>query len=365
MPQRNRRASRSAPGKRHSLNAMFARLGLTQRTEWTEQGSRFPLLLTSEPVTAPDTAMDETCCFAQEPDQPGRRRALLIAIQYEGQCWSTSGTTMHLGGPYEDAQDIRNLLIEQGYDPQDIQLMTDKPGTEQHNIPTRDNIKMALQRLVAEAKRNDRFFLFFAGHGTQVDDEDGDEEDGKDEGIIPCDWATSFDYKDDGIIIDDYLRDTCVDPLPEGSQLIGVFDSCHAGTILDLPEQYPEREHLPADSDRLSLRVFETNGSQLRVYGKVGARVICFAACTDPQNAYGKKIGQQLRGRFTRAFAQNVRKLCSGGDGKRNPAVQELYDSIAEQLNDEKNDLKGKVQTPLLTTSFTKLADDWQKPIEF
>ncbi|KAG8694815.1 cytochrome c oxidase subunit 1 [Ceratobasidium sp. 394] len=203
MPQRNRRASRSAPGKRHSLNAMFARLGLTQRTEWTEQGSRFPLLLTSEPVTAPDTAMDETCCFAQEPDQPGRRRALLIAIQYEGQCWSTSGTTMHLGGPYEDAQDIRNLLIEQGYDPQDIQLMTDKPGTEQHNIPTRDNIKMALQRLVAEAKRNDRFFLFFAGHGTQVDDEDGDEEDGKDEGIIPCDWATSFDYKDDGIIIDD------------------------------------------------------------------------------------------------------------------------------------------------------------------
>ncbi|KAG8716630.1 Ca(2+)-dependent cysteine protease [Ceratobasidium sp. 394] len=223
MPQRNRRASRSIPGRRHSLSTMLARLGLTQRAEWAEQGGRFPALLGSEPVTASDTAMDETPCFTQEPEQLGGRRALLIAIQYEGQYWrgpKTPNRAMYLGGSYADAQDIRNLLMEQGYDPQDIQLMTDEPGTAQNHLPTHANIKRALRGLVAGAKRNDRFFLFFAGHGTQVADKNGDEDDGKDEGIIPCDWATRFKHQDNGIIIDDVLKEICVDPLPRGSQLI-------------------------------------------------------------------------------------------------------------------------------------------------
>ncbi|KAG8723453.1 Ca(2+)-dependent cysteine protease, partial [Ceratobasidium sp. 428] len=155
----------------------------------------------------------------------GRRRALVVAIQYEdGQEWPRKGFSMRMVGPYADADDICELLVDQGYDRQDIQVMTDKPGTHADDMPTRDNITDALSELVAWARPGDHLFLYFAGHGTQIEDQDGDEDDGKDETIIPCDWATRFQHRDEGLIVDDLLRRNCINRLPAGSQLTAVFD---------------------------------------------------------------------------------------------------------------------------------------------
>lgn len=71
-----------------------------------------------------------------------------------------------------------------------------------------------------------------AGHGGQTKDLDGDEEDGQDETIYPV------DFKSAGHIVDDQIHDICVARLKAGVRLTTIFDSCHSGSILDLPYVY-------------------------------------------------------------------------------------------------------------------------------
>ncbi|KAF9362968.1 Ca(2+)-dependent cysteine protease, partial [Mortierella sp. NVP85] len=60
----------------------------------------------------------------------------------------------------------------------------------------------------------------------------GDEADGFDEIIYPCDYLRS------GIISDDEMYDLMVKDLPAGVQLTALVDACHSGTMLDLPYVY-------------------------------------------------------------------------------------------------------------------------------
>lgn len=71
--------------------------------------------------------------------------------------------------------------------------------------------------------------LSFAGHGGRLQDDDGDEEDGYDETLIPVDYASA------GQIRDDVVYAELVGRMPQGSTLTALFDCCHSGTVLDLP----------------------------------------------------------------------------------------------------------------------------------
>ena len=71
-----------------------------------------------------------------------------------------------------------------------------------------------------------------AGHGGQAADVDGDEEDGNDEVIYPV------DYQARGHIVDDEIHHVLVKPLQAGVRLTAIFDSCHSGSVLDLPYIY-------------------------------------------------------------------------------------------------------------------------------
>ena len=68
-------------------------------------------------------------------------------------------------------------------------------------------------------------FFHYSGHGTQIKDVSGDEDDGFDESIIPI---------DDNPILDDELRKLLADKVPEGAKLTAIFDCCCSGTGLDL-----------------------------------------------------------------------------------------------------------------------------------
>jgi hypothetical protein len=57
----------------------------------------------------------------------------------------------------------------------------------------------------------------------------GEEEDGYDETILPTDFKTA------GQIRDTELNRQMVAWIPRGVTLHAVFDSCHSGTMLDLP----------------------------------------------------------------------------------------------------------------------------------
>ncbi|KAK0462344.1 caspase domain-containing protein [Desarmillaria tabescens] len=204
-------------------------------------------------------------------ESPGRKRAVCIGINYLGQ-----GDELH--GCILDARNIRDFLIRRychGYKTDDIRMLTDDTETK----PTKKNIIAAMSWLVQGAGPADSLFFHYSGHGDQTDDQNGDEVDGKDEEIICFDSAP---------FIDDDIHKVLVDPLPPGCKLTALFDSCHSGTILDLPYIYdshgrPRRECTLPGTDSL-------------------ANVICWSGAKDDQQCFDSTQG----GVMTQAFIKSL-----------------------------------------------------------
>jgi len=155
----------------------------------------------------------------------GRRKALLIGINYFGQ-------RGQLRGCINDVKNMSTYLIENfGYKREDMVILTDDQQNPMSQ-PTKQNILKAMHWLVKDAQPNDSLFFHYSGHGGQTKDLDGDEEDGYDEVIYPV------DFRQVGHIVDDEMHRIMVVPLQAGVRLTAIFDSCHSGTALDLPYVY-------------------------------------------------------------------------------------------------------------------------------
>ncbi|KAI0916517.1 hypothetical protein AcV5_002986 [Taiwanofungus camphoratus] len=124
---------------------------------------------------------------------------------------------------------MQNFLIHHyRYKPDDVVLLVDDSPEPRHR-PTRANILEAMHWLVRNAHPHDSLFFHYSGHGGQTRDRDGDEVDGYDEVIYPV------DYRQSGFIVDDLMHTVMVKSLPAGCRLTALFDSCHSGSVLDLP----------------------------------------------------------------------------------------------------------------------------------
>ncbi|KAH6891008.1 caspase domain-containing protein [Thelonectria olida] len=155
----------------------------------------------------------------------GRRKALLIGINYFGQ-------RGQLRGCINDVRNMTAYLSEHfGYKREDMVILTDDQQNPMSQ-PTKQNILRAMHWLVKDARPNDSLFFHYSGHGGQTKDLDGDEEDGYDEVIYPV------DFRQTGHITDDEMHRIMVRPLSAGVRLTAIFDSCHSGTALDLPYIY-------------------------------------------------------------------------------------------------------------------------------
>ena len=82
--------------------------------------------------------------------------------------------------------------------------------------------------LVAGTAPGDRVYLYFSGHGLQVKDTSGDEEDGMDEAISTYDIKAGEDDWTN-VILDDDLE-AVLEKL-KGRAVTLVIDACHSGTI--------------------------------------------------------------------------------------------------------------------------------------
>lgn len=154
----------------------------------------------------------------------GKRKALLIGINYVG-------SSAELKGCWNDVDNIKNFILSRGYRQEDMVVLTDRDENPV-NHPTRANMTAAMHWLVKGAEPGDALFFHYSGHGGQAPAEEGDEDDGYNETIIP------LDYEEKGQMPDDELHQLLVRPLPVGCRLTAVFDSCHSGTALDLPYVY-------------------------------------------------------------------------------------------------------------------------------
>jgi hypothetical protein len=126
---------------------------------------------------------------------------------------------MDLRGAVNDIASMRRVLVERcDFPAENVAVLTDAAAT-------RAGILGALGRLVEQTSPDDVVYVHFSGHGSQVEDLDGDEpDDGRDETILPHDARTE-DVPD---ITDDEIG-TFLGSLRAETAVI-VLDSCHSGT---------------------------------------------------------------------------------------------------------------------------------------
>ncbi|MCA9298553.1 MAG: caspase family protein, partial [Phycisphaerales bacterium] len=125
-----------------------------------------------------------------------------------------------LPGAEHDARGIRDVLIMKGRIPEsNIRMLLNQEAT-------RAAIEEGITGwLATNARPGDNVVIFFAGHGSQMWDESGDEDDGLDETIAPADvdpTRTEFDISDDTF-------NTWLTHLPTENVVV-ILDNCNSGT---------------------------------------------------------------------------------------------------------------------------------------
>lgn len=196
------------------------------------------------------------------------KKAVLIGINY-------IGTNLELYGCINDMLQIQNLLIYvYGYKPSDIVFLRDDDPS---NMPTRENIIRKLKELV-EAKPSE-YMICYSGHGTNYRDMNGDEKDGIDEYIVPCNVYSA------GCIVDDELNYVLRGLFKTPG--LALFDCCRSGTVLDL--QY----------EGLSNNISSTERG-----------LVCISGCMDSELASETvdAVTQLPQGAMTSAFLKVLRE---------------------------------------------------------
>jgi len=129
---------------------------------------------------------------------------------------------------------IRGFVTSTYHFPEDAEhmLVLTDDQKDPSKIPTKANMIAAMQWLIQGAQSGDSLFFHYSGHGGCQKDQNGDEVDGQDETLVPCDYETA------GQLSDDEIHQTLVATLPVGVRLTAVMDCCHSGSVFDLPYTY-------------------------------------------------------------------------------------------------------------------------------
>ena len=157
-------------------------------------------------------------------------RALIVGISRypEGSGWEN----IHASN---DTRLTHSLLAACGYEETNIATLSDAKATKR-------NIAHALQSLCNATQTGDYVYLHFSCHGQQMMDDNGDEEDGLDEALIPYDaqfWYAPGEYEGQNHLRDDELGEwirRLRRKAGERGSVTVVLDACHSGTGNRLPE---------------------------------------------------------------------------------------------------------------------------------
>jgi uncharacterized caspase-like protein len=213
----------------------------------------------------------------------GTRRALLIGInEYQA--------VPSLAGSVNDIAAMQTVLTTRwGFDARNIQTLRDRAAT-------RAGILNALTQFVREIRPNDVAYVHYSGHGSQVQDLTGDEEDGLDETLVPHDGRTS------GVpdITDDEL-DAIFSKLRAASVLI-VLDSCHSGTATRAVDI--RTRSVPRDM-RVDLYRQSATSTRAIVPSMQAQHVLMSGAAAD-QEALDGPIDGEYRGFFSYALSRSL-----------------------------------------------------------
>ena len=164
---------------------------------------------------------------------------------------------------------------------------------------TRQNILLGLLDLVASSVAGDVLAFQYAGHGTYVDDLDGDESEAGNEETKYDEALCPIDFRDGNLIIDDDLGEI-FDQLPDGVSLTAFFDSCHSGDgqrrlqlqpadVADLSAAsapHGRRARFIIPDEQTSRNYRAKRGAPARAGKRALTREVLFSACKPTEVAY-------------------------------------------------------------------------------
>lgn len=278
-------------------------------------------------------------------------RALVIGINsYPGITIAGLPGQRDLKGAVLDANSMAEFLVaEYGFTKGQVKLLKDGDATRAAII---EAIKTWL---IGGTQPGDRAVLYFAGHGAQARDENGDEPDGDrfDEALVPADAVGDLaraPVKLKNLILDDELG-AYVEKLGD-RDLIAIFDACHSGTItrsldgaVPIDANFSPRTLTPR-SPAFATRSFMELSDETKRLHKVNTRMIeveaktssarkgsfaVWTATASSQLAFDSPNG----GLFTQSFLTGLKskEADQSGDGRIKAAelltfVQELSEEI-------------------------------------
>lgn len=224
-----------------------------------------------------------------------------------------------------------------------VELTDDGSGMQ----PTKANVLNAFHQFSGSARPGDHLFFHYSGHGGQMKDQDGDELTGQDQTLVPLDYQTAGQIRDD-----DVFGALCT-PMPEGAKMTCVIDCCHSGTIMDLPYVFvADDAHLGRArggdfgmDQGNQARDFQHQGGKVK---QCRGKIIMFSGCKDAQ---------------TSADVGNVSSFGSGGSGAGGActnafvlAMNQAQGSTVIQILSTMQTVlrqKGYAQVPQLSASFS------------
>ncbi|NOT87335.1 MAG: hypothetical protein HOP03_04045 [Lysobacter sp.] len=255
-----------------------------------------------------DDAAGESDAMPSSPSPAGgnrkrnaRKLALCIGIDsYAGQ---------PLSGCVNDSKRWADTLDGLGFQ---VRRIVDRDAT-------RSAIVQGLRELIVDARAGDELVFQYAGHGTQVEDDDGDEASGLDQAFVP------IDYDKGALLIDDDFH-LQTEALPKGAFLTMFMDCCHSGSNSRFAPGLPATGKRGSDERVRFLRLSDDvrrkflslrKGKSVRARG-VGERpalpgVVHFAACRDDEYAW-ESNGQ---GDFTRHASALLATAARDGSSNR------------------------------------------------
>lgn len=254
---------------------------------------------------------------AGDAGAPPVRRALLIGI-------NKYIHVPRLNGSLNDVETMRQVLTSHlGFLPQHVTTVTDEAAT-------RAGILAALERLVRETGPRDIVYLHYSGHGSQVQDFNGDEQDDRlDETLIPQDGrgGTVPDITDDEL-------DEIVSRLQARSALI-VLDSCHSGTATRGVEL--QTRSVPPDT-RLDL--YRKAAPQTRgIVPLMTDRYVLMTGAASHQSALDGPVDGRYHGFFTYALSRSL------GASRPGASPRDIFAGIERELKRVQSQL-GRTSMP-------------------
>lgn len=241
---------------------------------------------------------------AERHSQPSQRRALFIGISHYQ-------ALPHLPGAINDIAVLKHVLSKRfGFEPEQTRTLMNEEAS-------RSGILKALRQLAQEAGPHDLVYVHYSGHGSQVRDFNGDEQDDHlDETLVP------YDGRAEGIpdITDDELDE--IFSRFRTPYVVVALDSCHSGTATRGVEL--RTRSIPPDS-----RVFlyqHVASNRRRGGAPLTDRHVLLTGAAAHERALDGPVDGKYFGLFSYALFKSLNSAALG------ISAQELFDTARNEL---------------------------------